>query len=80
MTDPLLITSVISGIGALIISVMTHLKYSECCGAKMLLRRSSPTTPTTTAHMSGVFRKDTLNTPSEKTPIVSTPIEIQRSF
>ena len=77
MTDPLLITSVISGVGALIISVMTHLKYSECCGSKFVLRRSSPTTPNTTPHMSGIFT----NPPaSEKTPIVTLPIEIQRSF
>lgn len=77
MTDPLLITSVISGIGALIISVMTHLKYSECCGSKFVLRRSSPSTPNATPYASGIFTNPTA---SEKTPIITSPIEIQRSF
>jgi len=75
MTDPLVITSVIGAVGALIVSVITHLKYSECCGAKMMLRRSQPDTPTTNAPMSGIFIQPV---PTEKTPINNT-IEIHSS-
>lgn len=68
MSDPLVITAIIASAGSLIISMMTHIKYSECWGAKILMKRNSPSTPN--APYTGLF------TPTEATPIISEPIHI----
>ena len=34
--DPIVITTLIISIGSLITSVLTHIKYSSCCGLKVV--------------------------------------------
>jgi hypothetical protein len=49
--DPVSLIAIISASSALVVSILTHIKFSRCCG--FVLRttegnESSPTTPTTT--------------------------------
>jgi hypothetical protein len=73
MSDPIVITAIIAGVGSLILSIISHVKYSECWGAKitMTAQNITPTTPTPNA---------TLVLPTETTPIVSDPIPIPQSI
>jgi hypothetical protein len=52
--DPIVITTLIISIGSLVTSVLTHIKYSSCCGLKVVSyhpndisskNNDSPTTP-----------------------------------
>lgn len=71
MSDPIVITAIIAGVGSLILSIISHVKYSECWGAKITMKRNSPTTPTPNA---------TFVLPTETTPIVSDPIPIAQTI
>jgi hypothetical protein len=45
MTDPLIITSIIASVGALILGVIGHLRMSECCGSKFVFKSSKNNSP-----------------------------------
>jgi hypothetical protein len=49
MTDPLIITSIIASVGALILGVIGHLRMSECCGSKFVFKSSKNNSPIQTA-------------------------------
>lgn len=69
MSDPLVITAIIASVGSLLLSMMTHIKYSECWGAKILMKRNSPSTPN--APYTGIF-----TAPTETSPMISQPIPV----
>jgi len=48
--DLLIIVAIISAVGALFVSVLTHIRYSSCWGMKIFTKKpdsgtSTPTTP-----------------------------------
>ena len=45
--DPLIVISVISGVSGLIVSVLTHIKYSSCFGFNVKTRGTDSPNPTT---------------------------------
>ena len=53
MTDPLILTALLTSGASLIISILTHLKKSKCCGGlvefetRKLMQSANSTTPTT---------------------------------
>lgn len=72
MSDPIVITAIIASVGSLILSIISHVKYSKCWGAEVMMKRNSPTTPITP--------DTTLVLPTETTPIVSGPIPIPQTI
>ena len=49
--DPVSLIAIISASSALVVAVLTHIKYSSCCGFKLRTtegNESSPTTPSLT--------------------------------
>jgi len=73
MSDPIVITAIIASVGSLILSVISHVKYSKCWGAEVIMKRNSPTTPDATSH-------STFTPPNETTPIISEPIQIPNTI
>ena len=67
--DPISLIAIISASSALVVSILTHIKYSSCCGFKLRTTEgteSSPTTPTLTTPL--------INEPSKPIEIPKSPI------
>ena len=54
MTDPLILTALLTSGASLILSILTHVKKSKCCGGlvefetrRLLTNSTTPTTPET---------------------------------
>ncbi len=76
MSDPIVITAIIASIGSLILSIISHVKYSKCWGAEVMMKRSSPTTPDPTSSEPA----SRFTPPTETTPIISDPIPIPQTI
>jgi len=62
--DPVSLIAIISASSALIVSILTHIKYSSCCGFKLRTTEGNESLPTT---------------PSLKTPLIqSQPIDVPK--
>lgn len=48
MLEPISIVAVISGISALIVAILSHIKRSECCGNKLITKNSTTPSPPST--------------------------------
>lgn len=45
MIDPITLIAIITGIGGLIVSILTHIKHSSCFGVEIDTRTPQPSTP-----------------------------------
>lgn len=72
MSDPIVITAIIASIGSLILSIISHVKYSKCWGAEVMMKRNSPITPQPTDTRPSIA--------TETTPIISEPIQIPNTI
>ena len=74
MADALIITSLITAIGSLVISILTHIKHSKCLGVDITTTESH-----TPVDKIPILNRVHISNPIIGEPIISQPIPIPAS-
>jgi len=73
--DPVSLIAIISASSALVVAILTHIKYSSCCGFKLRTTEGNET-PTLSRPPTPVFEKQPLLQPLLQPLVKSDPIPI----